>query len=59
MRNLFVTSYTFGVAAAILDPTNWPNIDLNQFVEKTFDNKIDHFNYLDNRTFKQRYWLSD
>ena len=36
-----------------------PTVDVSQFVEKTFDNLVDHFNFLDDRTFKQRYWVSD
>ena len=44
---------------ATLDFDNLPDIDLSQFTESTFSNVIDHFNYLDNRTYEQRYWMSN
>lgn len=59
MKNLFTTSAILGVASAVLDPTSWPNIDLDKFEESTFTNLVDHFNYLDDRTYQQRYWKSD
>ena len=39
-------------AQATLDFDNLPDIDLTQFTESTFSNVIDHFNYLDNRTYE-------
>ena len=58
--------HSFPIAAALvasaqaaLDFDNLPNIDLAQFEESTFTNVIDHFNYLDNRTYEQRYWMSN
>ena len=39
--------------------SSWPNIDLDQFEEKLFTNFIDHFDMLDQRTYQQRYWVSD
>ena len=39
--------------------TGLPSVDVSQFKEGTFDNLVDHFNYLDDRTYKQRYWVSD
>ena len=46
-------------AQAVLDWDALPDIDLDQFEESTFSNKIDHFNFLDGRTYEQRYWKSD
>ena len=36
-----------------------PQVNVDSFVEKTFDNMVDHFNAQDDRTYKQRYWVSD
>ena len=44
---------------ATLDFDNLPSIDVAQFKESTFTNLIDHFNYLDERTYQQRYWQSN
>ena len=52
-----------GFASAILAmgaaASQWPEVDVNLFKEKTFKNKIDHFNFLDDREYDQRYWVSD
>lgn len=54
-------SFTLAVAlvAGLAKAENWPSIDLDAFEEKTFKNKVDHFNYLDGREYDQRYWVSD
>ena len=36
-----------------------PQVNVDSFVEKTFDNFVDHFNAQDDRTYKQRYWVDD
>ena len=36
-----------------------PQIDVNDFEEKTFENLVDHYNMQDDRTFKQRFWIND
>ena len=36
-----------------------PQVNVDSFVEKTFDNLVDHFNAQDDRTYKQRYWVND
>merc|ERR1712032_1510079 len=36
-----------------------PQINVDDFVEKTFDNLVDHYNMQDDRTYKQRYWIND
>ena len=42
-----------------LDFDDLPNIDLDQFEEKKFTNLVTHHNYLDARTYEQRYWISN
>ena len=42
-----------------LDFDDLPNIDLDQFEEKRFTNLVTHHNYLDSRTYEQRYWISN
>ena len=49
-----VAILAIGVAAS-----EWPAVDVSKFEEKVFKNKIDHFNFLDNREYDQRYWVSD
>jgi|688.fasta_scaffold1116476_1 hypothetical protein len=39
--------------------SDFPNIDVNDFELKTFNNYVDHFNFQDNRTYAQRYWVND
>ena len=51
----FATALMAGIAQA----TEWPSIDLTMFQEKTFMNQVDHFNFLDEREYAQRYWVSD
>ena len=36
-----------------------PQINVDDFVEKTFDNLVDHYNMQDDRTYKQRFWIND
>ena len=36
-----------------------PPINVDDFVEKTFDNLVDHYNMQDDRTYKQRFWIND
>ena len=36
-----------------------PDINVDDFYEKTFDNLVDHYNMQDDRTYKQRYWIND
>mmetsp|Transcript_44290 Transcript_44290/g.60069 ORF Transcript_44290/g.60069 Transcript_44290/m.60069 type:complete len:128 (-) Transcript_44290:1085-1468(-) len=45
------------IASASARP--YPDIQVDDFEEKTFDNLIDHMNYQDTRTYKQRYWIND
>ena len=52
----FTAAIIAGLAQAASD---WPSVDVSKFVETTFENMIDHFNYLDDRTYHQRYWFSD
>ena len=59
MKLGFAAAAFAGVAEALLNFDNLPNIDLDQFKEGKFDNIVDHFNYLDDRTYQQRYWKSD
>jgi len=45
---------TFAIAAisALASAASeWPSVDVTQFKEDVFKNKIDHFNYLDDRTY--------
>ncbi len=37
----------------------WPEIDLSQFKEQKFRQKLDHFNFLDTRLYEQRFWTSE
>lgn len=37
----------------------YPQVSVDDFQETTFDQLIDHMNYQDNRTYKQRYWVND
>ena len=53
------TYFAASVVAALASADSWPSIDLDAFEEKTFKNKVDHFNFLDNREYDQRYWVSD
>lgn len=53
----FASALVAFASASVAD--DWPSIDLDQFEEKTFMNQIDHFNFLDNREYAQRYWVSD
>ena len=52
----FAAAIVAGLACADDD---WPSIDLGAFEEKTFQNLVDHFNFLDDRVYNQRYWVSD
>ena len=36
-----------------------PQVNVDSFKEKTFDNLVDHYNAQDDRTFKQRFWVND
>ena len=59
MKSFAVSAALAAIAMATLDFNDLPDIDLSQFEESTFENYIDHFNMLDSRTYKQRYWKSD
>ena len=52
----FISAAILAIGAAASD---WPAVDVSKFEEKVFKNKIDHFNFLDNREYDQRYWVSD
>ena len=54
-----IFSFATAIIAGIASADDWPSIDLSQFQESTFKNKIDHFNFLDSREYDQRYWVSD
>ena len=47
------------LAISLATATDFPTVDRNNFTEKFFDNIIDHFDYQDNKTYKQRYFLND
>lgn len=51
--------FAAAIVAGLASADDWPTIDLTAFEEKTFKNKVDHFNYLDDREYDQRYWVSD
>ncbi len=36
-----------------------PTVNVADFIESTFDNMVDHFDFQDGRTYKQRYWVND
>lgn len=36
-----------------------PTVDVSQFKEMTYEQPVDHYNYLDDRMWYQRYWVSD
>ena len=36
-----------------------PVVNTSDFVEHNFENLIDHFNFQDTRTYKQRFWVND
>jgi len=36
-----------------------PNVDVADFTQMEFTQTLDHFNYLDQRTYQQRYWVND
>lgn len=38
-------------SSAALLTSDLPEVKVSDFVERTFENVTDHFNYLDNRTF--------
>lgn len=59
MKSFAAVAALAAIASATLDFNDLPNIDLDQFVESTFSNYIDHFNMLDNRKYEQRFWKSD
>ena len=59
MKSFTVAAVIAAVSQALLDFDDLPNIDLDMFEEKKFDNLVDHFNFLDERTYEQRYWISD
>ena len=61
-------SFVFATLAAIASANqpDWddffdslPKVDVDQFEELWFTNQIDHFNFLDDRTYQQRYWISN
>ena len=54
-----VVALMAAVSHALLDFDNLPEIDVSQFKESTFANLVDHVNFLDDRTYEQRYWVSD
>ena len=58
-QGLFASAIMAAVAYAEGSYTDLPEVDVDQFEERTFSNLIDHFNYLDDRTYEQRYWVSD
>lgn len=63
MKSAFTLAAIAAMATASFDYDAFfdslPEVDVDQFEEKTFDNLIDHFNFLDDRTYAQRYWVSD
>ena len=59
MKTFTVAAVMAAMSQAKLDFNDLPKIDVSKFEEKTFDNLVDHFNYLDDRTYKQRYWKSN
>ena len=57
MKNF--VNFAAAVVAGLASADEWPTIDLTAFEEKTFNNKVDHFNFLDGSEYSQRYWVSD
>lgn len=47
------------VASKQFDSTDFPEVDVSDFTELTFDNLVDHFNRQNADTYKQRYWIND
>ena len=39
------------ISALVSAEQDWPEIDLTQFTEKKFKQKVDHFNFLDDRIY--------
>ena len=52
MKSFTVAAVLAAASQALLNFDDLPDIDLDQFEENTFDNLIDHFNFLDDRTYK-------
>jgi hypothetical protein len=52
-------SITALILAAVTSTQELPTIDDADFTMSKYANKIDHFNYQDNRTYQQRYWVND
>ena len=50
---------TFAIALLASAALALPTVNVDDFIELQFDNMIDHFNFQDNRTYKQRYWVND
>ena len=53
------SAFLIALGARALDTKNPIDINVEDFELHTFDNQIDHFNVLDNKTFKQRYWVNN
>lgn len=47
------------ISALVKAEQDWPEIDLTQFTEKKFKQKVDHFNFLDESVYFQRFWTSE
>ena len=54
--NAFTSGKTFSSPDRTLD---LPVINPDDFTEHTFDNLKDHFDFQNNETYKQRYWVND
>jgi len=37
---------------------DYPAVSIDDFFAKTFTQQLDHFDYQDDRTFEQRYWVN-
>lgn len=58
MKSFFAFAASLA-AFANAGAADMPTIDVADFELKTFDNMVDHFNFQDDRTYSQRYWVND
>ena len=58
LRLLNMKTFAFALLSAVSYAT-LPIVNVSDFVESTFDNLVDHFDFQDNRMYKQRVWTND
>ena len=49
----FIPLAALGFASVVAD---LPNINVKDFTQDVFDNRVDHFDYLNIKTYEQRFW---